>query len=627
MPIKVLLVDDEEAVRKPFQKILAQYDFDVAVANNGLEAIALAGTNRPDVIVMDLKMPKMGGVEAIKVIKSDPATDTIPIIVLSAYATPENVRAIRWAGVGDFILKEGFNLKKFIAQLGMVAHKSKEYKEPKITLDQFLPSESKATQAPNVRETARGTSSVTPKTPVGKTKVAKVTKPGRAVHKKTEGRRSGIGREAVLKKLDKVFELKALPFVAAEIIHVTSSPDSNAQQLTGTIERDQALTAKVLRFANSAFYSTHGRVQNLTQAVSRIGFREIRQISLAVKMIDEYRGRGEKGGLDRMLFWKHSLACGVLARELATTSGADSDRVEEAFLAGLLHDVGKAILDDYFHKEYARVLRAASERAARLQLVELEELGIDHTEVSKRVLVRWSLPEDLIDAIALHHTPWEEVRSKTKGDLALVAIVWIANVLAIAARIGWGGDGTLVDIPNDLAALLGLDREKVLAVVRDLDKQMEDLTQVLLLHGEGGAEPERAETSGEDAPPGPEVLIVHEVLPIVDPLEVCLGRFNCLLRAQESLAEAWENGPPNVVLVRANSDRWLGWFAGEVEKLKRKKTSPFPRFVILSDGVLPKDLRDCLGGGDAVVLRKPFSIRKIEEAVGGAPSGGRKASG
>ena len=126
--VRILIVDDQKAVTSPFQRILTQSGFSVDVAENGLEAIALARVKSPDVIVMDLKMPKMGGVGAIRELRANPDTNQIPIIVLSAYMTREHVGDIRDAGVHEFVVKDNFDLQGFIAKLRKLREEARKPK-------------------------------------------------------------------------------------------------------------------------------------------------------------------------------------------------------------------------------------------------------------------------------------------------------------------------------------------------------------------------------------------------------------------------------------------------------------------------------------------------------------------
>jgi putative nucleotidyltransferase with HDIG domain len=550
---QILVVDDHHLVRFLLNEALSKRGYDVVTASDGLEAVSKASTDPPDLILMDLNMPVVGGTEAIRALKANPRLSEIPILVVTGYAVSEKLDECKEAGAVDVISKPEFSIGVLMGRiervLGLVPEPTPE-------------------------------------------------EPSKSVSSKT-----------LDLKMRYVMDLKALPFVAAEIVQLTSHPGANAKDLTETIQRDQALTARLLRLANSAFYALHGRAQNLTQAVARIGFREIRQIALAVTILDELKGKGEKGFLDRQAFWRHCLGTAVLAKEIATLGGRGPEAVEGAFLAGLLHDIGKAFLDDHFHEEYGGTIRAASTENIPLHEAERRTLGMDHTAVAQKILEKWRLPESLAEPIVHHHSSWEGLRRQGVKDLGLVSMVWISNTLVKAACVGSSGNDALDEIPDDLARYLKLDQTRMNQILATLDQQVEELTEILLLHGDGSAMsvPQIQRIDGE-------IAYVREFPAEVDPVEVLLRRWGNQVVVYHMEGEWQEKAKPEVILLRGFSEAWLSSW---IERIG----DPVPgrRVGVLVDWDPSKGLAAKLVGQGIRTLRVPLMIPQLGTLVHGTP--------
>jgi HD-like signal output (HDOD) protein/CheY-like chemotaxis protein len=549
MKRKILIVDDEPAVARLFQMALERDGYRVTTAANGFEGAAAAMRQKPDLILMDIEMPEMDGVAATRAIRENGGTRSIPVVVMTGIGTREVLLSAMAAGANDFLVKPDVRLETLLERV-----------------ERALAPAPKA-RAPAPRQTPARPSAA----PIG---------------------------ERIAAKLEKAMDLKALPFVAAEIIQVTASAESDATELAGTIERDAALTARVLRLANSTFYAAEGRAQNLTQAIAKLGFRAIREMALTVTLIEQYRGQGAEGGLDRLALWKHSLGCAVMARELAPAG-----RGEEAFLAGLLHDAGKAMLDDLFPREYAAVLAAARERRARLFEIEQEMLGTDHAMVARRLMDRWKLPGVLADPAGLHHAGWDALRAMADKDLKLVGAVRAANILAKAARVGSGGDDAIEEIPDDWCELLGLDVPKVRAAVGSLGARVGELTQILLLHD---LSPEaRAAAVAAPASARGEALWVRPAGARLDVTELALAGLGFVVRSAERI-----DGKPAAILVGPGPDDWV------MERLDELERAEAASAAFLLEENVGRKATTRMRKARAEMLKRPYRVGEIGAALG-----------
>lgn len=552
--MKIMIAEDDRAVRDLLSRILEHHNFVVVKAENGTEAVDLALRENPEAILMDLSMPELDGVEATRRIRQDPIGRGIAIIVLTGHATIENLKEAMHAGANDFVVKSDLKMNTLLARLRRAIAARRPVAETLPPLNDPPAPEPPA-----------------PASPPPVTRRIEV-------------------------KLKKVVELRALPFVAAEIAQITSSPNFESSTLAGVVARDPALAAKVLRLANSAFYAQYDRVQSLSHAVSRLGYESVRTMALAVALLNEYRDREGGSGLGRLDLWKHSLATAVLAKELAAARTGEPGELEEIFLAGLLHDIGQAALDDHFHDDYAGIVAAAASAGIPLARMEQAGLGIDHTEVARRLLTQWRLPERLMDPIVLHHTPWEEIEHRVGIDVRRVAIVQAADALAKASRVGFSGDGTIEEIPDSLCRFLGITPETVAPMLERMDAQVQELTQVLLLHGD--AEMLRA----PQAPGGGPVRILRENVPVLEIVSIFLARMG---RTVETGGEAQAG---ESVLVRGAAE---GWVAAQVGALEGKVR----RIAVVAPPVPGPDLQALLARAGATLLAVPLSAHRLEEAL------------
>jgi putative nucleotidyltransferase with HDIG domain len=204
-------------------------------------------------------------------------------------------------------------------------------------------------------------------------------------------------------ELDRIDSVPMLPELAIQILKMVDDPQVTSHRLATVVSRDQSLVTSILRIVNSAYYGFHWRIASVSQAVVLLGFRTIRNLVLAASVMKDYGGRSRVSGFDRMAHWRHSIACGSAAALLARRwklAGAD-----EAFLSGLVHDIGRVIMDQHFPEEFEESLRRLKPGGPTLTAVEDEVFGLTHAAVGAHVARKWKLPETVVSSIADHHGP------------------------------------------------------------------------------------------------------------------------------------------------------------------------------------------------------------------------------
>ena len=217
--------------------------------------------------------------------------------------------------------------------------------------------------------------------------------------------------------------LPTLPHILLRIIEACSGDETDFKELSKIIEMDPALTSSILKMLNSPFFSLPNRVYNLDQALVLIGMEAVKNIAISASIHQVFKTKEEASSLYLKSFWHHSLLCALLSRCLAKkVRYANPD---EAFLAGILHDIGKLLLWVNLPKEYGEIVSSSNGNSERL-LSEEAKLGALHSEVGAWIIEEWSLPSLVADAVRYHHEPLFRIVE----SFALVKIVYLANLLS-----------------------------------------------------------------------------------------------------------------------------------------------------------------------------------------------------
>jgi HD-like signal output (HDOD) protein len=263
--------------------------------------------------------------------------------------------------------------------------------------------------------------------------------------------------EQILKDLN---DLPVLPDVAVKIVQATSDPKGGAQRLARIITTDQAFTARVLRIANSAFFGLSRRIGTVTEAVVLLGTNRLRALALAAATYDLLNKEYPGYALRRGEMWRHSMGAAIAAHLLAQR--ARLENTENAFVAGLLHDVGKCVLDAYIGPRFPDLMGLVNSDRLSFPDAERELLGFDHAELGGMCADRWRLPAALAGAIRYHHEP-----SKADDLSELLAITHIADVVCMWLGLGLGGDGLMYRMDECALEKLGIKEPDLMGVMSD----------------------------------------------------------------------------------------------------------------------------------------------------------------
>jgi putative nucleotidyltransferase with HDIG domain len=201
--------------------------------------------------------------------------------------------------------------------------------------------------------------------------------------------------------LNDIIELRPFPAAASQLMVACEKKDVAAREITSIIKHDPGLSIKLLQIANSPLYGFAGEIRSVDHATVVLGMRALRDLAISTAVGGVF-GTGEHTtAIARKQLWMHSLACGSIARTLAKTIGMQSP--DEAFLGGIVHDVGKLFFYDFQPETYSKL--DSNSQSSNCVAAEVDAFGIAHTQVGHKCGQNWGLPDEINDLICFHHEP------------------------------------------------------------------------------------------------------------------------------------------------------------------------------------------------------------------------------
>ena len=244
-----------------------------------------------------------------------------------------------------------------------------------------------------------------------------------------------------------VSTLMAFPFTVAKVLHITQDEKSGASDLAQAIHADPAITTHLLKVSNSVFFaSVNRRITSIKDAIVRIGYTETKKIVMSMTVMKIFDQKNRNSGFDRIDFWYHSLASAIISENVAKFIG--SINIEEAFLAGLLHDLGIIMLDEFYPTIFEKVLAHTSQTGGHFIDCETEMLGINHNDVIMSLFPRWKIPQEITDAITGQFSIAEYKSGLDTPGKKLAACVAIGNSLSKVLHLGRQCDDYVVPVEN-----------------------------------------------------------------------------------------------------------------------------------------------------------------------------------
>ncbi|MDD5286644.1 MAG: HDOD domain-containing protein [Desulfuromonadaceae bacterium] len=268
----------------------------------------------------------------------------------------------------------------------------------------------------------------------------------------------------------------SLPMFYERLNETINHPRSSIDDISKIITEDQGLTARLLRLANSPMFGCYARVDSITKAVTIIGTQQLRDLALAASVMGVFKGIPEEL-LNMTSFWRHCIACGIIARSLAIYRRETN--VERLFVAGMLHDVGQVVLAAARPEVIRELLEEQRDTDRPYPELERERLGFDHAGLGGGLLKKWKIPASIGEPVACHHYPGsaEQFRIET-------ALIHLADIICQTMEFGQGAEWGVPPLDESAWERLGLSPHMLGTVLKQSESQISETFAIL----SGGAD-------------------------------------------------------------------------------------------------------------------------------------------
>ena len=267
-------------------------------------------------------------------------------------------------------------------------------------------------------------------------------------------------------------KLSSVPLVYTRLNEAINSPRSSVGYMSTIISQDPGLSARLLHIVNSAFFGFPRKIDTISRAVIVVGTQQLRDLALATSVIKSFKRIPEKF-VTIESFWKHSVACGTAARTIASLVGEQN--VEQFFVAGILHDIGRLIILEKAPEKAEEIFQCASASDQMLFEAERQVLGYDHAAVGSSLIQNWKLPLSLEQIIGYHHAPELATRYGVE-----TMIVHLADAIVHAMRIGSSGEQSVPAVNEDAWDALGLSLDVLPRLMDMIDRQSNEVFERFL---------------------------------------------------------------------------------------------------------------------------------------------------
>ncbi len=258
-----------------------------------------------------------------------------------------------------------------------------------------------------------------------------------------------------------IHKLPALPVVVTQLVASLGREDVHIDELARNMALDASLTARNLQLANSPFYGMARQVAGVREAIAILGFRTVRSLVTTVGLIGTFPASVHQR-VSVNVFWHHALAVAICVRQLAVRLSLNP---EQAYTAGLLHDIGRLVLATQFPEPFEAALVYRAEHGCSLREAEEAVLGLDHAAVGHALKQHWKFPEELQQTVALHHAP------VMHDSHALPLVVCAADAIAHALDLSLAADDLVAPVPAGLWQRPGLDETTLELVFKNTETQ------------------------------------------------------------------------------------------------------------------------------------------------------------
>lgn len=275
--------------------------------------------------------------------------------------------------------------------------------------------------------------------------------------------------KSIIKKID---SLKPVPQVANKVMSIARDPNSSMSDLSKVIVYDAAVTANLLKVANSAYFGMSGKVNSVHQAIVYMGMSQVIDLVTLASSSEDLKSAQEGYDLDAGELWKYSISSALIARDLAEKKRAQDSNL--IFTAALLKDIGKVILSQHVGDSYEKINTLVAEEGFSFREAEKEVIGIDHAELGGMVAETWKFSQKMVEIIRNHHHPDESLESYLE-----TAIVYLADTLCLMMGIGGGSDGLAYRFHQDVVKYLELTERDFQEIMAGFGEKLEEVEALI----------------------------------------------------------------------------------------------------------------------------------------------------
>ena len=572
----VLLVDSCTLTRECLSTILRAKGYRVQCAGLIAQASTMISKRPPDLIITEIRLPDGNILNLMRTINADPNASKTKVCLLTQAAAKKPIMEAIELGACKVMLKAKFTVAGFIEQVAAIGAAPSSTPtnaaalEPAPALDLRFPLPMPA------QDPALELKSIKPI----------------------------IARAQLKDRLDEMEDLRTLSDPITQILASIDSPGTKIEDVADLIKMDQIIAMKIMRVANSIEYSRGEQTTTLKDAVIRIGLEELRELISGVEVVDQ-----DLCGHDQRSFWDHALSVAVCSSKIAAMT-EDIDP-ELTFTAAILHDIGRAILQQALPSEYQKVLDTANELGVSLELVEKRLLLSDHTGIAQTILHSWNLPKDLVDAIANHHCLPSKLSTTCPKNTTIAAIVELSN--RVVHAIGIGSSGNKVISPTEeLFDLINVEGLSIAQITNGLEAQINTMRSYVY-PSDKPKKPSR-EISKADTP-----IFDRAFHPIFITMDPGLDAIEHWVIANADELDSENGALPNIAIIHARQPKdkqeLSDKLAAELAKYSfDSNAQPIPVLILSPSGktALPDEL---LIRHPSKIMTTPISLFQFEQSV------------
>lgn len=449
-----LVIEPDAIIREPLVSALSAWGFTSIGVRTCGQAWEEISRQLPDLIVIEPSLVEEDGFRLVQRLLVEHGDESIAVVVLTSCAERKRVLEAARIGIRHYLLKSNFEIDRFRHRVNLALRRS-----GKCTITNQPIDEEKPKRQPEAPPAAPATLAPQP----------------RRIHPEVQtinDVKAIMPKQETMEKIEEFGQCRAFSPTFTFAMKLLNDSHASIDSIAAALKRDQALAMRVLKAANSAGYARGRSVHTVEQAAVRIGLAELRHVVLGVAVMDEFGGGEFEGFIDVMDFWEHSLATAMICQQIAKETRSMDP--EEAFLVGLLHDVGRVVMIEQFGPEYVQSLAIARELGQPLNLVEKRLFNLDHADIAGVLFKLWNFPATLAGPVSTHHLSLANLKHIHPGLVAQTATLIAADRIANTLLLGSSGDEWIADI-QEMVAEIGLNRHALDRIIKHTPETVDEL--------------------------------------------------------------------------------------------------------------------------------------------------------